>query len=402
MSRLFLRFHDDSFDGFDWCIVDAEAPVTHLSWRNSSESELKALLSEHVMPTVVVIPQQLVYLTEFELPEKASRQILASIEFQIEDQLAQDTELQHYALGEQRDNKVPIAVVEQAVMQSCQSLIEKYGIRVVQIIPELFLCPWFDGEGDVSLIECQQGVILRYGEYQGLKCKLDVLNSMLNLVNRQTPITQVNCFIDDELAIDALNISKYESNAKPLNTTSLDLEKISTINLQQRQFQASSNWLKMLDVWKSVAAVILVIFVVTGFNRVVALQDMEAELDAIRASQYELVKEYVGPRVTKSANLKKELIKLLQENSDGQKGADFISLLLDFSQARAAFESIQIVKISYQKLRLSVDISSQKLNDVEALHAALNAKGLSAKLEKLNIKPELISGQFILEAGNNG
>ena len=158
----------------------------------------------------------------------------------------------------------------------------------------------------------------------------------------------------------------------------------------------------MLNVWKSVAAVILVIFVVTGFNRVVALQDMEAELDAIRASQYELVKEYVGPRVTKSANLKKELIKLLQENSDGQKGADFISLLLDFSQARAAFESIQIVKISYQKLRLSVDISSQKLNDVEALHAALNAKGLSAKLEKLNIKPELISGQFILEAGNNG
>ena len=49
-----------------------------------------------------------------------------------------------------------------------------------------------------------------------------------------------------------------------------------------------------------------------------------------------------------------------------------------------------------------MDISSQKLNDVEALHAALNAKGLSAKLEKLNIKPELISGQFILEAGNNG
>lgn len=402
MTRLFLRFHDDTFDGFDWTVVDTEAPVTHLSWRKSNESELKTVLSQNSMPTVVVIPQQNVYLTEFKLPEKASRQILASIEYQIEDQLAQDTELQHYALGVQRDNKVPIAVVEQEVMQSCQALIDKYGIRVVQIIPELFLCPWLNTEGEVSLIKSESGVILRYGEYLGLVCKLDVLDSMLDLVNRQIPITQLNCFLDDESSIETLNISKYESNAKPLNTTSLNLEKTGTINLQQRQFQASSNWLKLLDVWKSVAAIIVIALVLTGFNRVIALQDMEAELDAIKDSQYALVKEFVGPRVSKSSNLKKELIKLLQENNEGQGQADFLSLLLDFSQARTAFESIQIVKINYQKQRLSVDISSQKLNDVEALHAALNAKGLSTKLEKLNIKPELISGQFILEAVNNG
>ena len=33
MSRLFLRFHDDSFDGFDWCIVDAEEPVEKMGDR---------------------------------------------------------------------------------------------------------------------------------------------------------------------------------------------------------------------------------------------------------------------------------------------------------------------------------------------------------------------------------
>jgi len=79
MQRLFLRFDDESFDGFDWTIVDGDAAVSHLSWRKSVESDLKALLAQHSMPTVLVIPQQLVYLTEFELPEKASRQILASI-----------------------------------------------------------------------------------------------------------------------------------------------------------------------------------------------------------------------------------------------------------------------------------------------------------------------------------
>jgi len=129
---------------------------------------------------------------------------------------------------------------------------------------------------------------------------------------------------------------------------------------------------------------------------------MEAELVSVKARQFELLKDYLGPQVTQSDNLKKELIKLLQANKSGQKQADFLSLLLDFSQARTAFTSVQVVKVGYQKQRLSVDISSTQLNDVEALHAALNAKGLSTKLERLSIKPELVSGQFILEAGSNG
>ncbi len=79
------------------------------------------------------------------------------------------------------------------------------------------------------------------------------------------------------MIVNLLDISKYETSAKPLNTTSVDLEKITTINLQQRQFQVSSNWLKMLDVWKSVAAVILLALVVTIINRVGSLQDMEAD-----------------------------------------------------------------------------------------------------------------------------
>ena len=402
MSRLFLRFHDDSFDGFDWTVVDTDDAVSPLNWRKSTESELKALLSQHAMPTILVIPQQFVYFTEFELPEKASRQILTSIEYQIEDQLAQDTELQHYALGEQRGNRVPIAVVELKVMQSCQSLIEKYGIRAVQIIPELFLCPWFDSEGEVNIIECNNGVILRYGEYKGLKCQLAALDSMLDLVNRQVPITQINWLLDDELSTETLNITKYEASAKPLNTTSLDLDKITTINLQQRQFQPSSNWLKLIGVWKSVAVVLLLVMASTIFNQVMKIQDMEAELIDVKARQYELLKDYVDPQVTQSSNLKKELIKRLQASNSGLKQADFLSLLLDFSQARSAFASVKITKVGYQKQRLSVDISSAQLNDVEALHAALIAKGLSAKLERLNIKPELVSGQFILEAGSNG
>jgi len=402
MLRFFLRFHDRSFEGFDWCVVDSELPVEPLNWQKSVIADLKVLLAQHAVPAVLIIPQQLVYLTEYELPEKASRQVLAAIEYQIEDQLAQDTELLHCALGEEADNKIPVAVVEQSIMEDCQSIIGEYGIRVSKIIPELFICPWFDGIGEVNLIESETGLILRYGRYQGLQCQPQLLESMLDLINRQVSITQLNCFLNDETTIETLKTGQYQTSARPLNATSLDLDNLTSINLQQRQFQPSSNWLKTLDMWKSVAALIVLTLGLAGFNRMLALDDMEKELEAIKTSQYELIRDYVGPQVTTSSNLKSEFIKLLQTGNSEQQQADFLSLLLDFSQARATFESIQIVKISYQQKRLSVDISSQKLNDVESLHAALNAKGLNTKLERLNIKPELVSGQFVLEASSNG
>ncbi len=401
MSRLLLRFHDDQLDGFDWTIVDSDAVAVNIIWQGSSESELSRLLSKNPLPVVLVIPQQNIYLTEFEIPEKASRQVLASIEYQIEDQLAQDTEAQHYAVGSQVGNIVPVVVVEQAIMLACQTLQQNYGLRVVQILPEMFLCPW-SGQGEVGLLPSQQGLILRYGEYLCVKCRPDVLPAMLNLINRQAPIDHINCYLEDDLALTALNIESFPASIESMKADALDFDSNRVINLQQRQFQASSNWKRLYRAWKGVAAAAVILLAMTIFDRVTALKDMENELESIKASQFELIKDHLDPRVGRDSNLKKEMIKLLQQNNGAQQSVDFLHLLLEFSSARAAFSTIEIVKIGYQRDRLSIDISSKQLNDVEALHAALNARGFATHLDRLNIKPDLVSGQFVLQGGGNG
>lgn len=402
MSRLVLRFHDDQCDGFDWTVADSEGAATDINWQQSSESELGRLLSQHPLPVVLVIPQQYVYLTEFELPEKTSRQVLTSIEYQIEDQLAQDTEAQHYSIGRLSGNKVPVVVVEQAVMLACQSLQQKFGLRVVQILPEMYLCPWGGQSGEVGLLPSNRGLVLRYGEYRCVKCLPEVLPSILDLINRQVAIEHINCYVENEAVIQDLNIESYSTEIKSIQTSVLEFASNDVINLQQRQFQASSNWIKLFHVWKGVAAAAMVLLAIALFNRVMVLQDMEDQLQSIKVSQYALIKDHVGPQVGQDSNLKKEMIKLLQQDSSATQKVDFVRLLLEFSQARVAFSSIEIVKIGYQRDRLSIDISSKLLNDVEALHAALNARGLSTSLDRLNIKPELVLGQFVLQGGDNG
>ncbi len=402
MPNLILRFHDQRFDEFHWTTVDADAAAVDISWQQASESELSRLLSQHPLPVVLIMPQEYIYLTEFELPEKASRQVLASIEYQIEDQLAQDTETQHFAIGKQSGNQIPVLVVEQAVMQACQALQQKYGLRVVQILPEMFLCPRSDQSGEVGLLSSQSGLILRYGGYQCVKCQPAVLASFLNLINRTTRIDQVNCYIEDESVLETLDFGGYSYGTKPVKTSVLDFDGDHVINLQQRQFQASSNWARLFQAWKSVAVAAMILLTITVLNRVTALQEMEDQLVSINASQFELIKDHVGPTVSVDSNLKKEMIKLLQASNSPQQSLDFIHLLLEFSQARAAFLSIEVVKVGYQKDRLSIDISSKQLNEVEALHAALGSRGLASDLERLNIKPELVSGQFVIRGGDNG
>lgn len=401
MSRLLLRFHDATLDSFDWVVSDESGSIGS-GWQQSSQSALSALLSKHALPVVFVIPQQHVYLTEFQVPEKASRLILSSIEYQIEDQLAQDTELQHYATGKDSENKVPIIVVEQSIMKDCRSLQEKYGVRVIQIIPEIFLCPWQGKTGEVNLIENHPGFLLRYGAYHGIKIQQQLLGSVLGLINREQTIESVNYYLTDEVAFEEFKIDSYPANYYPASDLTIDVNNADIISLQQRQFQSSSQWLKLFQVWKSVTVLIFLLLSLGIYSRVLALQDMESELAAVKASQYELVKEYLGPKITAADNLKKEVIKILQQNGEAMEQSGFLDLLLIFSQSRSVFPSIEVVKIGYQQQRLSVDFNSKKLDEVEALQAALNATGLTISLERLNIKPDFISGQFVVEGSQDG
>ena len=142
MSRLIVRFHDSSLENLSWLVDQGDEVSLAENWQTASQQQLGELAKNH-SSVVLVIAQQDVYLTSYEVPDKASRQVLSSIEYQIEDQLAQDVEIQHFALGDQSKNPVAIAVVEKVVMTRCINLIQKNALVVTHIVPEMFLCPWF-------------------------------------------------------------------------------------------------------------------------------------------------------------------------------------------------------------------------------------------------------------------
>jgi type II secretion system protein L len=404
MSELILRFHDEAIDAFDWLVFQDGVVLQKVEWCSGSESDLGELISSHDMPVVFAIPQHCVLMTHFDLPSKASRQVVSSIEFQIEDQLGNDIDRQHFATGDTVDNSVPIVVTTKSIMERCLVLQKKFSMTVSKIVPELFLCPWSGNEGEVSVLGGEGGqnsTIVRFGRYQGFKCESDLLKLMLDHLNRaqldgDRPIEQVIYFYTNNDAYEAAKVDGYESHKTTPTLNHLSGPESTHFDLRQREFKRSSVWGGLVQPWKWVAVIFVAFLAVLTYNKLAHLNELTNQLADIKRSQYEVVKAHLPGGTAESDNLKKKLIEVIKQNKLSVGDKDFLSQLVVFTKAKQQYRSIIMTKIDFRKARLSIDINSTKLSDVETLVKALESSSLAVKLENLTIKPEFISGRLVL------
>jgi hypothetical protein len=151
-----------------------------------------------------------------------------------------------------------------------------------------------------------------------------------------------------------------------------------------------------VKLWKWVAVLLVTFLIIFFYNKLAHLSELEDQLADIRLSQYEVVKAYLPLGTSKNDNLKKKLIELIKQSKANASDKDFLSQLVIFTKAKQKYSSVIITQINFQKLRLSIDINSTKLSDVEALVKILELSTLTVKLENLTIKPEFISGRLVL------
>ena len=398
MERLLIHFAAADLAEFRWARHD-DASDAPLVWHYAGAGDLAEAARQNPLPAILIVPQQCVYLTRVELPEKASRQVLSAIEYQVEDKLAQDIESQHIALGDTSQNPIAIAVVEREIMDTCRALAQGFGLRVQRIVPELFLCPWAPDDG-IVLSEGYDGWLLRYGAYRGLKCNAQALPAMLELVGREVDVDRITFYAGDD-AEPTPELAGYTVERRPASAASLGLFNAPLIDLQQRDYQLASRWIGLARAWKWVGILVAALAIVFAYNRAVALQELEAELAGVRAEQYALLEPYLPAGTRPDDNLKQLLIRRLEQLQTSEREQGFLKLVLDFSRARADQPGVEISRIGYQGTRLNVDLSSQQLASLEALQQALVKAGVAARLENLNIKPEQISGRLVLEGGDD-
>lgn len=130
---------------------------------------------------VVFVPGADVRLTEVIVPARQPAKVLQAAPFVLEDQLAEDVETLHFALGARLPGGAfPIAVVARSWMEAWLEPFRARGVRVDALVPEILALPWTGPEAWSLLPEANQ-VTVRNGPYSGFSCVPDDLELFLSI-----------------------------------------------------------------------------------------------------------------------------------------------------------------------------------------------------------------------------
>lgn len=161
----------------EWCATDGIGrPVVQ---RDPLQSVLDTVGNREV---VLLVPTEDVILTEVDLPIRQRAKLLQAVPFALEDQLAEDIDLLHFAIGErQADGRIPVLAVAHERMQSWLAPFRSAGIVPRAMLPDALCLP---GPVDAShwsvLCEGPRSIV-RTAAFEGFACDTVALPDFLGL-----------------------------------------------------------------------------------------------------------------------------------------------------------------------------------------------------------------------------
>lgn len=130
----------------------------------------------------VLVPAAEVLLTEADLPVKSGARVQQIVPFALEEQLAEDVENLHFAVGRRpaQAARTPVAVVSKASMETWLAELRGAGITAAALYAESELIPANPGQA-VGLLDGDSAIVRRAGQ-QPVTMPIDALSEALALI----------------------------------------------------------------------------------------------------------------------------------------------------------------------------------------------------------------------------
>lgn len=393
MKQCRLRF-DEDFESCDWEIIDAEAEPKMRSGTVAVDD--LASCCEGVNRVTCFIPQQHILMTSAQLPPRAGKQQLNAIAFAVEDQLADDIENCFFATAvQQPDGQVPVAVINRALMDQCIEILSQNHIRAMQILPEIYLCPWLDDEAVLcTLTPRGEGLLVRSATHAGLYCNRSILQPILQILIRDKSASQqqIHTYGDVDLqdaVPDGIEVIQHDA------AKSVDTFEHGAINLRQKEYTLSNQWFGAIKKWRwpvTAAALLLLVLLTNG---VLEYWNQTRRYDALIQQQQQLLQQYL-PELPLSDDPKTQLAKVLADSGSGSNSASLIDFLHEYVKIKDRFKTLQTSRILFQDQQLVVSLETRELKSLEDFKLAMEKSRFNSKIENLNINPENTTGRLIV------
>jgi len=386
--RVFIRLRSPESETVQWVQVDDAGTVAPAVEGSLQEAAVAAAGSE----VVVLVPGDRLVLCTASVPSRNRQRIAEALPFALEDQLIDDVEDLHFAVGE-RDGQgqVHAAVVSREHMDAWLAALQEAGVRPEALVPDILALPCEQGQwtlavdGDVAL--------LRTGGQTGYAFDAQntavMLPAALEAAGEQPPERlrfipgtdgpqaepTLPADLPVQLDVEARPGAVLELLAGGYGAGSIDL-------LQggySRREQLGRLWRP----WRPAAALLLVWLCIQAAVSVVEFHHLQRRAQALQAD-VEGTFRRAFPEVHNIVNAKVQMQRKLQALRSGGEvsRSGFISLLTDIGPQLISEGSLHLKRLSYNDGKFDLAITIGDLQKLDALKQRLaNKSGFSVNIQ---------------------
>lgn len=393
-----------------------ETPVTDISAVSFSQAvhawKETALAGQDLFS--IVLPAELALYDRVQLPARSKRQAMQALPFVVEEQLADDIENVHLAVGErQADGCWPVLAIERARIQQCHDVLSEQGAFPEQMTLDAEMLPATTGE--LYLILHERRVLVRSSTVV-TAFDLDEASMLLQMLEGGDAFKAVHIFFEagneqqqllaEQWSTEFAALGESAVNVKPftcsLSALLLGQSGSQRINLLQGQF-ALRKPSKGVPWWQVAAAAALVAFVMQTSLQVSSGWFFNQQSQVMILAAEKQYRE-LFPDARKVSNPRKRLESRIAGGGD-QTGRDSFAGLFGAAvmslRSVAADGSMVIEQLRYEGKRgeLELELKVRSIQQLDQFKQALVKAGLQADIASANEGEAGVIGRVKVRSG---
>ncbi|MBQ0831939.1 type II secretion system protein GspL [Marinobacter sp.] len=410
---------------YNWVLYDAGGDAQAQGSRDL-RSTIEQTLSQNGLEGVLLvglIPGDEAMFCMADIPAKQSRFINQALPYAVEEQIAQDIDSVHLALGLHVQEGFRVAAIDRGRMSEWLELFSHWShARLDAIYPDAALLPMTDGgwsiclDGESAMMASDRGEWLSmqsanlgmFAHTLAVPPSEDVVAEVpVVIYGTETEFEVQQAVLGELMAPGRLSVRRESLELMPLELLAHAHHHhlCRPINLCQRDFSVTGGKTSPLKPWKPLFAVAAVWFVVQVVLEAGMGFYYEKQAEGMRMQAMSAYREvFPNDRKTHAGNVKRVIEgQLRMAGSDGPD-MDFVTLMKYTGQQYSnvvGAGSVTFNSINYSQSRgeLVVDVRAESYDRLSALRNGLSSQGLEAKIGSVVNEPSGARGRLTVSGG---
>ena len=325
---------------------------------------------------ILIAPGEAITLHRLALPGRKRATWARAVPYALEDQLVDEIETLHFALGPTLDgDRLPVAVVAHATLRAWLEACTQAGLTPAAVVPDPLLLPW--REGDWSVLLDDRRAVVRTGCWEGYATERDMLELLLNQALAEAGDAKPHRLWiwggpPPQLTEPDVELTVEDDPTEPLQLLAAGYQPGTALNLLQGSYSRQAQWGRWLRPWRAAAVLAGLWLLAQGVAQVYDHWRLRQELVTLR-TEMERVFQDAMPGTSRIVNPKAQLETRLRElGSSAGGGSGFLELLYRGGQPLAGFPELTLRGLSYRDGQLDLALDGGNPAVLDRLRQQLN------------------------------